>query len=89
MEGNSTDIISFSSNAKKVGFETVISLQTNAAFVAANALAADGTVLGTTDVWDMELGATVSNHNKMAIIWFHKSLLEVLFGMHKLTTFFR
>lgn len=60
MEGNSTDTISFTSNAKKVGFETVISLQSDAAFVAANALAADGTVLGTTDVWDMELGATVS-----------------------------
>lgn len=61
MEGNSRDNITFTGNAKKVGFETVIPLTTDAAFVVANALAADGTILGTTDVWDMELGAMVSN----------------------------
>lgn len=66
MEGNTTDTIKFTSNAKKVGFETVVSLTTDAAFVAANALAADGTILGTTDVWDMSIGATVST--KMGIL---------------------
>lgn len=60
MEGNTRDNISFMGNVKKSGFETVIPLKTNAAFVVANALAADGTVMATTDVWDMELGATVS-----------------------------
>lgn len=62
MEGNTTDTIAFTSNVKKNGFETSIVMKSNAAFVAANALAADGTVLGTTDVWDMELMATVSRH---------------------------
>lgn len=61
MEGNTQDNISFTGNVKKTGFETVIPLKTNGAFVVANALAADGTILGTTNVWDMELGATVSN----------------------------
>lgn len=60
MEGNTRDNISFMGNVKKSGFETVIPLKTNGAFVVANALAADGTVMATTDVWDMELGATVS-----------------------------
>lgn len=73
MEGNLRDNISFTSNAKKVGFETVISLQTDAAFVVANALAADGTVLGTTDVWDMDLKATVSTYSKKKILPDHIS----------------
>ncbi|CAN8097641.1 unnamed protein product [Discula destructiva] len=57
-EGPSQDNITFTTNAKKVGFETVIPLKTNGAFVVANALDADGNVLATSDVWDMELGAT-------------------------------
>lgn len=61
MEGNTRDTITFTTNAKKIGYETVIPLRTNGAFVAANALAADGTILATSDVWDAELGATVSN----------------------------
>lgn len=76
MEGDNPDNISFTSNAKKVGFETVIPLKTNAAFVAANALAADGTVLGTTNVWDMTLGATVSNWTRISL----PSHLDILFG---------
>ncbi|PSR83586.1 ASST-domain-containing protein [Coniella lustricola] len=61
MEGDTQSNITFTGNVKKVGYETVVPLKTSGAFVVANALAADGTVLGTTDVWDMELGATVSS----------------------------
>lgn len=61
IEGNTRDNITFTTNAKKIGYETVIPLKTNGAFVVANALAADGTILATSDVWDSELGATVSN----------------------------
>lgn len=60
MEGNTRENITFTTTAKKVGYETVIPLKTNGAFVVANALAADGTVMATSDVWDMALGATVS-----------------------------
>lgn len=60
MEGNTRENITFTTNAKKIGYETVIPLKTNGAFVVANALAADGTILATSDVWDSELGATVS-----------------------------
>lgn len=61
MEGPTRSNITVVTNAKKVGFETVVPLKTSGAFVVANALAADGSVLATSDVWDSELGATVSN----------------------------
>lgn len=61
MEGKRREDIAFTQNVKKAGYETVIPLKTEAAYLVANALASDGTILGTTDVWDMELGATVSN----------------------------
>lgn len=60
MEGNLRENITFTQNVKKRGYETVIPLKFNGAFLVANALAADGTVLATTDVWDLALGATVS-----------------------------
>ena len=46
---------------KKRGYETVIPLRFNGNFLAANALDANGKILATTDVWDLALGATVSN----------------------------
>lgn len=60
MEGNLRENITFTQNAKKRGYETVIPLKFSGSFLVANALAADGTVLATTDVWDLALGATVS-----------------------------
>lgn len=67
MEGNRKENITFTQNAKKVGYETVVPLKTEALFLVANALASDGTVLGTTDVWDLELGATVSNWTRVPL----------------------
>lgn len=58
MEGNRKENITFTQNVKKQGYETVVPLKTEALWLVANALASDGTVLGTTDVWDMALGAT-------------------------------
>lgn len=60
MEGNVRENLTFTQNVKKRGYETVIPLRFNGNFLVANALAADGTVLATTDVWDLALGATVS-----------------------------
>lgn len=60
MEGNARENLTFTQNVKKRGYETVIPLRFNGSFLVANALAADGTVLATTDVWDLALGATVS-----------------------------
>lgn len=62
MEGHASDDITFTQNVKKAGYETVVPLKTtNALYLAANALAADGTILGTSDVWDMALGKSVSD----------------------------
>ncbi|KAJ0109602.1 hypothetical protein J7T55_014164 [Diaporthe amygdali] len=58
MEGNRRENITFTQNVKKRGYETVIPLKFNGSYLVAKALAADGTVLATTDVWDLALGAT-------------------------------
>lgn len=58
----------FTQNVKKVGYETVVALTTNGSYIAANALASDGTVLGTTDVWDLALGATVSIWTRIPLL---------------------
>lgn len=60
MEGNTRDNITFTQNVKKRGYETAIPLKFNGSFLVANAKAADGTVMATSDVWDLALGATVS-----------------------------
>lgn len=60
MEGDTRENITFTQNVKKRGYETVIPLKFNGNFLVANAKAADGTILATSDVWDLALGATVS-----------------------------
>lgn len=67
MEGNRKENITFTQNVKKEGYETVVPLKTEALWLVANALASDGTILGTTDVWDMALGATVSTRTKIPL----------------------
>lgn len=67
MEGNRKENITFTQNVKKEGYETVVPLKTEAMYLVANALASDGTILGTTDVWDMELGTTVSNWTEVPL----------------------
>lgn len=62
MEGNKRENITFTQNVKKRGYETVIPLKFNGNYLVANAKAADGTILATTDVWDLALGATVSTN---------------------------
>lgn len=61
MEGNKRENMTFTQSVKKRGYETVIPLRFNGNFLAANALDANGKILATTDVWDLALGATVSN----------------------------
>lgn len=61
MEGNLRENITFTQNVKKRGYETVIPLKFNGAYLVANALDKNGKVMATTDVWDLALGATVSN----------------------------
>lgn len=66
MEGHSKDDITFTQNVKKSGYETVVPLKTdNALYLAANALAADGTILATSDVWDMTLKKSVSHQTQI------------------------
>lgn len=83
MEGNRRENITFTQNVKKRGYETVIPLKFNGSYLVAKALAADGTVLATTDVWDLALGATVSNIKQITLP-FHILPLEMIFTSHLL-----
>lgn len=81
MEGPTRDSIKFTTNAKKVGFETVVPLVTSGTFVAARALDVNGKVLATTNVWDAEIGATVSDSVSDVLPWLANADL-IFFSLH-------